>query len=336
MALNQSGGVSDTAREAVLKAARELDYVPNLIGKALNRKKCGVLGVIVPTACPPLFPNIVSGINDAAEELGTPIFVSYTRDLSRIEGRTLKMFSHLHVDGLILAASSMGRNQSLIRELVNTGTPLVQVERLAPGLPNDYVGSDNRGAALASTAELLNRGVQRIGFVKGPAEYSVVGERYEGYCQAFQEAGLDPVGSMVTRLPNRSHSWEDLMRHIRAYLTQPDRPEAILWSATYNEDLSRAMRELGLTNHEDVEVILFDGDPYVDYAGQSFTNVVQDSYYVGRKALQILHQRIAEVKKGRKPDHRIELRLPCLTTSLVGSNVDGDSQGRYESETHVE
>jgi DNA-binding LacI/PurR family transcriptional regulator len=316
MALNGHDGVSDRAKEAVLQAAQDLGYVPNLIGKALNRKKCGVIGVVVPVACEPLFPQILSGINDQAEDKGLPLFVSYSRDVTALESRALKMFSHLHVDGVVLATISGKENLSLVNDLMARGTPVIQVERKAENLTADYVGSDNRQAAYDQVRKLLAKGYRKVGIVRGPIDHSTDRERYEGYLKAMKEGGIDPPPEWSFNLSKEVEVKEgkeiyDLLRH-------SSRPDAFLWCTSHLSDLSAVLTRLGLQNGRDIDIVLFDGESSLDLHSQRFTNLMQNSYRIGEMAAECLFHRITEANSTVAPTPVREIRLPCVEANISG------------------
>lgn len=308
MTLNNRSGVSASTRQAVLDAARELGYVPNVVGKALNRKKCGAIGVVVPVAVPPLFPNIVDGINDFAESSGLPIFVSYSRDDTHIEHRMIQMFRHLHVDGLILAAVPSRDNLDAFRQIASE-RPIIQVERYVHGMPGHFVGSENINAAHEYTRQFLEAGHNKVGCVLGEASYSVNDERYMGYSAAMQEAGIQPSEDCILRLGK--DRGEETRQKIREYLTRPGAPRAILWCVTMTRRLAEVLDEEGLTNGKNVDIILFDCDTVGDLRGMSFTNVVQDGFRIGREAARLCLEFSREDRDEESDQHRVEMRFPC-------------------------
>jgi len=317
LALNNRPHISEAKRRKVLQAVTDLGYLPNVIGKALNRCRCGIIGVVVPVASPPHFPTIVAGINAAAESQGKPIFVSYSQDRADIEARMLKIFQHLYVDGVVLAAAPGRENVSLVRSLMDSGMVIVQVERYLPDIRGDFVGSDNRATAYDCTRRLLEKGHRRVGCIMTTYAYSVNDERYTGYLGALQEAGIEPRPEWMLRL-SREDWGADALQRIRRFLTAPEAPRAVLSCVSFAEPLlPQVLNEQGWLNGRDVDVVLFDADPAADLGGQPFTIVVQDRRGMGREAARVLLQRAQEADAQHRTDHRIELRLPCQETHLT-------------------
>ena len=67
--LNNRPGVKDTTREKVLKIAKQLNYQPNFIGKALVHSRDPIkLGIILTPDYNPFVQDLLTGINNAQEE----------------------------------------------------------------------------------------------------------------------------------------------------------------------------------------------------------------------------------------------------------------------------
>lgn len=334
--LNGRPGIAQKTRERVMKAVEELGYTPSLVGKAINRKRSGVIGVVVPVSAGAIFPGILEGVNRAAEKKGQPIFVSYSQDRSNIEAKTLRLYSQLSMDGLIIATAPNDENDLLLHQLNDSGTAIVQVERYRDGVPGPFVGSDNRTAAFDATNRLLRMGHRKIGCIFPAVLHSVNDERQLGYTAAMRAAGIDPDPRWTRYLLPRRADYqlriEEFQREIAAYLTDPDAPKAILWCMTGVEWLARVMEELKLVNGRDVEIVLFDIDASIDLRGQRFINVLQDGPKIGVAAFDLLLQQLdssdtSDSGNGEaQTANRIELRIGCQQMELYGLKML-DSQG---------
>ncbi|MGB6335285.1 MAG: LacI family DNA-binding transcriptional regulator, partial [Thermoanaerobaculia bacterium] len=93
--------VSATSREAVLKAAAELGYRPNLMARSLVQRRTRIVGVMVSDLANPFFGDVVSGIQQQAAELGYKVlFATGDRQHER-EMEAIENLLELWVDGLI-------------------------------------------------------------------------------------------------------------------------------------------------------------------------------------------------------------------------------------------
>ncbi len=313
LAINNRPGVSKKTRDEVLKIVQEMGYVPSLIGRAINRCRAGVIGVLMPVAHSPLFAQVVAGINDEAEDdRGMPIFVSFSQDRSAIESRMLRIFSQLRIDGLLLASVPETENTQLISELFGENqVPIVQVERMVEGLDADFVGSDNREAAYRQTLRLLDTGHESVGFVMTTHRMTAAEERYLGWQSALQSRGIAPEASWTRYLDTAEAP--DAQKALMDILEDESFPKTMLWCAGGTAVVPRTLNRMGRINGEGIEVVLFDADPRTDFAGQRFTHIEQDGYRIGRAATELLLDRADHLAEGHPmAEGRAERRFKCL------------------------
>ena len=57
--LNDSGYVSEEARQKIEDAMKKLDYIPNELARNLYHKKTGIIAVLVPNVSNPFFSEFV-------------------------------------------------------------------------------------------------------------------------------------------------------------------------------------------------------------------------------------------------------------------------------------
>lgn len=315
--LNNRPGPSASTRQLVLKTIKDLQYVPSLFGRMINRKKSGIIGVLVPTAIPPLFPQMLQSINESSEQHQLPILASFTQDNTFIEGRTLRLLGQMNVNGLILATVPETNNVRLLKSIAENHTPIVQVERFTRAIASDYVGSDNEAAAIRATQYLLGRGHDAVGIVMSTWSYSVNEERYEGYRKCLREAGIKVKSSWVLRLAPSS----DIEGELQKFLFARNAPRALLWCTTHLEALAVAMNTAKLVNGKNIEIVLFDADPCANLGGQIFLNILQDTKQIGREAFRILMSRLATVVSSRPKSPFVRLKFPCIITRISGSAI---------------
>ena len=65
--LRGRGDVSQTTRDRVLQAAKDLGYVPNKIAGALASQRVNLVAVIIPSMSNMVFPEVMMGINSVLE-----------------------------------------------------------------------------------------------------------------------------------------------------------------------------------------------------------------------------------------------------------------------------
>lgn len=188
--LNESAPVSPETRERVLRAARELDFTPNLIARALTVKKTFLLGVILPNLSGEFFTQLLQGIDEVAYGKGYHIVVSCSHS-RRNEIHTLaKLMSEGRVDGLIVMEPLLGAKA--LSSLTRYRLPVVVLNYPWKGETVQSILVDNQRGAYLATRHLLEHGYQQMAMIRGPAGNFDADKREEGFRQALRERGLDP------------------------------------------------------------------------------------------------------------------------------------------------
>jgi DNA-binding LacI/PurR family transcriptional regulator len=102
--------VSEESRRAVLQAAEELGYRPNLVARNLAERRTRTLGVLVSDLHNPFFAGIVDAMQSAASGLGLRILMGTGRRDSAEEAEVVESFLQQDVEGLVLLSPVVGRD----------------------------------------------------------------------------------------------------------------------------------------------------------------------------------------------------------------------------------
>ena len=68
--LRNQGSVSQQTREKILKAAADLNYVPNRIAGALASMTSKLIGIVIPSVGNTVVPEVLAGVNTVLEDAG--------------------------------------------------------------------------------------------------------------------------------------------------------------------------------------------------------------------------------------------------------------------------
>jgi DNA-binding LacI/PurR family transcriptional regulator len=74
-AINGHSNISPATQQAILEAARQLSYPPNLLAQSLKSKVTHTIGVIIPDIERPFFATVISGIQQVATEAGYRVII---------------------------------------------------------------------------------------------------------------------------------------------------------------------------------------------------------------------------------------------------------------------
>ena len=188
--LNNERYVREDTRARVNAAVAALDYQPSLAARSLGGRRSFQIGVVYDNPNPYYAHELQAGIRERAAADGVRLIAQpYDRGAAGLAAEIGALINATQVDGLILTPPVTDR-RDVLDLLVARAVPVVRVQ---PGSDVDATPSaaiDNVAAAHAMTARLIALGHRRIGFVGGPADYAVSGERERGFHAALAAAGL--------------------------------------------------------------------------------------------------------------------------------------------------
>lgn len=306
-ALNGDPRISQETRERVLRAARELNYQPNLSARGLVRRKVLSIGLVVPDVSEPFYGRIVEGVDRVTYAAGFNLVLYLTHADRRREIAALEQIRQGRVDGLILMIRK-AKSQAVI-ELKQQGVPLVLLLQEIRGSGIDSVRVDNVEGAVLAVQHLLAGGHRRIAFIAGPSLAPDSQERHKGYKLALERAGIAYDARLVVR---GDFSFASGARAAEKLLNLPaeERPTAIFAA---NDHMAmgaiKHLSERGVHVPQDVAVVGFDDIAPAAYFRPALTTVRQPVEESARQA--------AELLIGRLQGSVRETREILLKTELV-------------------
>jgi LacI family transcriptional regulator len=202
------------------------------------------------------------------------------------ERALIREFVARRVDGLIVAPAAA--DQSYLLADRRAGTALVFIDRPPNHLDADVVVAANGPGATDGVRHLIASGHRRIAFLGDLSSISTASERYAGYVDAVERAGLSVDETMVRR---DLRSSEAARAAVEDLLRLPVPPTAIF--AAQNVLGIGAFAGLrGLHRQFDVALVGFDDFPLADLLDPGVTVVAQDPAAIGRLAAETLFRRL--------------------------------------------
>ena len=287
LVVNDSPQVSDEKRRAVLRAAQELGYRPNLMARNLAQQRTHTIGVLVDDLRNPFFGEVVDGIEAAATEHGLRVLILNGHRDSQRELAAVETFLQFRVEGMALVGPRIA-DDDLAR--IGESAPCVVVASgtVHPGV--DSVGTDGRRGAALAVEHLAALGHRRIVHLDGAANVSAA-ERRAGYRSGMQAEGL---GDFIDIRPAGDDEAAALAV-IDALLDEPDPPTAIF---AFNDLLAAGaldrLDDAGVAVPGDVSLVGFDNTFIAALRYFSLTTINQPTLAMGRLAVDTLLQRLAD------------------------------------------
>lgn len=194
--LNEPGKVSEEMRERVLKAVREIGYLPNHLAGSLSSNRSTTIGLIVPSIDNSIYTQTVKGLSEVLKRSGFQLMIAESGYDPNEEEELITVFLSHRVGGLVLHSTE--HTPQAVEKIRKSGIPVVENGNI-PKEPLDMVVSySNRDASYAMTMHLGRLGYRKIAFA---SLYSVHNDRSQdrlkGYLAALKQLGHEPDPRMV-------------------------------------------------------------------------------------------------------------------------------------------
>jgi DNA-binding LacI/PurR family transcriptional regulator len=286
--------VSPERRAAALRAVAELGYRPNAMAQGLVQKKTRIVGVLVSDLNNPFFADVVAGIQARARALGYRVLMNTGDRIQQHEDEAIETLLQLRVDGLILGSPMMESAQ-----VVNASreVAVVVVGRPARAASVDSVADDDAAGALLAVEHCVSLGHRRIAHIDG-GEGAGALERRRGYEAAMRKLKL---GAEIA-IGRGAYTEAGGHQGARELLSRRPRPTAIFAA----NDLAaigalNALEESGLRVPGDISLVGYDNTSLAAMRHLSLTTVHQPRHDIGRMAMDLLVERIRDVRRrGRR------------------------------------
>ncbi|MFP4148360.1 MAG: LacI family DNA-binding transcriptional regulator [Nitriliruptoraceae bacterium] len=302
-ALRGLPNVAPSTRARVLGAAQRLRYVADPTAVRLAGGRRLALGLVVPMLGQWFYSRLYSGIETVARLHGYDV-LPFAIPGPEGAGRFLQELPYRkRVDGLIVADVPFATEQ--FDRVRDTGEPVVTLGMLVPGAWGLAV--DNVAVGRTATEHLLALGHRRIAVIGGleddPFHFSIPLERYRGYREALEAAGIAPDPALSVP----GHFSADGGAEAMHVLLERTRPPTAVFSCSDEMAIGaiQVARDAGLRVPEDLSVIGVDGHDLSAYVG--LTTIEQDVTEQGEKVAELALDRL---RSGDDPGEDVHLVHP--------------------------
>ena len=303
MALNNREGVSEKTRAKVLGIAQEMNYVPDHSARSLVMQSSNVIGLMIPEIQNPFYSAIVDILTRIAEDKGYTLLLGISNSNSHQEAEYVRMFLSRRVCGVIVVPMLANHPDiSHLSMLRSADVPMVFCTETYAGCDEPLVMCDFASGQHAITKYLLDKGLRDLCFVSVDMDAQFARFRYEGFCRAMREYGLEvnPKRVMLLPTPRYKQAYEASDRIV------DDLPEAVLCiNDIMTMGIMKRMTERGLHIPRDVSVAGFDDVMFSELVSPPLTTVRQPLQAICERTMEILEAKLragadqADVERGR-------------------------------------
>ena len=290
--VNCEPNVRGVTRERVEAAIKALNYRPNLSARNLASARSYIIALVYDDPSAYEVPSsgyvlsLQEGALRACRATHYELLIHPCNYRDRHVRQNLQaLIAKTRPDGIVLAAP-LSNMPKVVNAIKASGTPFVS---LSPGhtrLTGNAVTTNDREICAELTADLAALGHQRIAFVQGDAKHKAVSNRFLGYLDGLDRAGIAHNDAYVCQGDSSIKSGEACADKLRAL----HRPPTAIFAA--NDDMAagvtRTALRRGLRVPDDLSVAGFDDSPLAQLVYPALTSIRQPSAAMAERAATLL------------------------------------------------
>jgi DNA-binding LacI/PurR family transcriptional regulator len=289
-ALQNSPLVNPGTAEKIRQIARQSGYRASAVARGLVTKRTRTIGLVVTTIADPFASEVACGIEQAANDLGYSVFLADSDADPAREQQVVQSFAERRVDGIIVTSSRVGA--LYLPLLSEMRVPIVLVNNQHPGAFVHSVTIANVEGSRAAANHLIELGHRRIAYLGDQFGSQSNNERFAGYRQALNAAGLTYLPELIVHGDGKP---EEAMHAMEKLLALSTPPTAV---CCYN-DMSalgalRVIHASGRRVPEDISVVGFDDLFLASFTQPRLTTVRQPMRKMGLMAMESLFRLMSE------------------------------------------
>ncbi|MFO7852252.1 MAG: LacI family DNA-binding transcriptional regulator [Bacteroidota bacterium] len=302
--------ISAPTCKRIYEIAEEMNYKPSLVAKSLRLKKTNAIGLILPDIGNPFFATLAKIITIESKKRGYSIILADTENNKDLEEEILQVLLDRNIDAIIIAPCSNKRSH--IDDVMSTGKKIILVDRYFFDGKIPYVTTDNYFGALEATKYILENGHKHLACIQGATDTAPNIERVKGFTRACKQYGIKNY-----KIVGDSFTVQNGYLETKLLLSAAkNMPTAILClSSTILLGTLKAIKEADLKVPEDISLISFDNQPFMDYLNPPISSIAQPVDEIGTFATKVLIDSLEEDRK--KLNLNVKLRPQIIYRNSV-------------------
>lgn len=307
-ALTGSKHVSEETKEAVLKAVKELNYIPNMNARSLKLDKAYNIGVFFSTisngTSPYVFQTVINSVYGNIDKKYNVI----VKGIDMYEENTINPKNY---DG-ILVVSQMENDDDFIREILEKEIPIIVINRKVDhNVINVY--TDESKGTYKGVEELIKNGHKEIAIIEGARNFDSTIMRRKGYEDAFRDYNIELNKNLIL---NGDFSVKSGYEKTRRFFESKEQFSAVF---AFNDEMAtgaiKAIIEQGLKVPDDISILGFDGNEIGKFISPSITTIKRPIGEISRIAIDLL------LKMVNKEENIITQKIYIESELQIGDSI---------------
>lgn len=295
--INKTRFVAEATQQKVLAAVDELNYAPSAVARSLKCNTTRTIGMLVTKSTNPFFAEVVHGVEEYCYGAGYTLILCNTEGNLEKQRDYLRMLSEKRVDGLLVMCSDL--DQMLLDLLERKNDLPMVIMDWGPESPHtDNILDNAENGGYIAAKHFIENGHKKIGCLSGQVDKSTCQERLKGFRKAMTEAELTVNDDWLL---DGDFECESAVEAAQKFIAMEDRPTAIF---CFNDIMAMAListfEQAGLRVPDDISIIGYDNIDLAPYFSPPLTTVHQPKRRLGKKAIEILLERVKDKNHERQ------------------------------------
>jgi LacI family transcriptional regulator len=306
-ALRDSSEIGVETKKKVLEYSEKMNYKPNQAALSLKERSSKSIGIVISEVANTFFSQAIDGIESIAYDKGYNVIITQTHERNAREIANVIHLASRSVDGILISLSSETFDVSYLKNFHEKKMPIVFFDRVSKDIETHKVVCDNHQGAYDAVNHLIKSGYERIAFLGSSEHLSNTQERFAGYTEALEHAGLVQNSSHVGFCFHGGLIQEELDLIIKNILNS--KPQAILICGdNLTANSLRYLKKHKVKIPDDIAVIGFTNQDFAELLNPSLTTVYQPAFKIGGYATELLLQLIESKSEVKKFEYK---KFPC-------------------------
>ena len=321
--INNHSSVKKSTRDKVLRAIKDLNFVPNSFARGLVNNKSNIIGLVIPTILNPFFGELVASIENTLYLHGFSVLLCDTAYDKNKQAMHIRNLIQQQADGIVIV-SHRDIDQSFMQQSPKPPLLISIQSRLTDC---DIITAELKNGMLASTEHLLKLGHRNISYIC--FDKTTDSSKIDGFISAFRKYGLPWSDEYISDLRDigaesidaRLDAEFDVGYSLTKKLLESSNPPTAIQAMNDYFALGayRAIIERGFKIPDDISVCGFDNIGIAKLLSPPLTTVDQYVNEQGKICGNLILQRFANDTK------IIHQRIELPTTLVVRSSTAAPS-----------
>jgi len=285
--LNNSPNVSQSTKDKVNEAIKDLNFRPQVSARNLASRKPQMLAIAVPSFTTPYYTEVLKGVKDEIGDLDLDIVIYNTGSKNPEEG-VENFFNRGTADTVITI--SIDITDKIHQQLQSSEIPIVLIGSSHPEY--NYFELNNKKGGFLAGEHVVKQGFKSMGMILPAVKTKASSYRHQGFIDALREFKMPVEEKFFIRGESTKHAGfteEAGFEAIYHFDKMGEFPEVIFCA---NDTLAigafHAISKLGMSIPEDIALMGYDNIKFTKYL--DLTTIDQKMYSVGVEATKRLAQ----------------------------------------------